>query len=223
MTRVCSASTRVTSSNCCQWTDSRQVRPHVQVDCLHLHSVIFSVLPGWRFGTTGGRSGLFPEDLTQPSAAPDYHCLHLQRRNTRRKSMRNTKSASPPRATVSRQMAISPPGAPVSRQMGSVDSERPSREASIPGSLQRSAQGSIQASVHDFETRSVMADFATKYFRCDRMLLNIVNYHVWNDKANNSGLPLKNGDYWSACHWKEFCWSSSTHTGKTQQSHENVQ
>uniref|UniRef100_A0A3Q3G6M9 Myosin XVB n=1 Tax=Kryptolebias marmoratus TaxID=37003 RepID=A0A3Q3G6M9_KRYMA len=96
---------------------------------------------GWLFGTIGGCSGLFPEDITQPSAAPDYHCLHLDRRDTRRKSMR------------------------VAKQMGSSNSEPFRREASRPSSAQESVQNSVQGSVHELENLSVIAEFATKYFR----------------------------------------------------------
>ncbi|XP_038592063.1 unconventional myosin-XV [Micropterus salmoides] len=106
---------------------------------------------GWCFGTMGGRSGLFPKDLTQPSAAPDYHCLHLDRRDTRRKSMRGATPVSPPNG--------SSPG-PVSRHMGSVDSEPPSRKHSLQGSVP-----SVQGSVRDLEVLSAMAEFAVKYFR----------------------------------------------------------
>ncbi|KAM8837739.1 unconventional myosin-XVB isoform 2-T2 [Spinachia spinachia] len=80
---------------------------------------------GWRFGTMGGRSGLFPCDLTQPSAAPDYHSLHLARRDVRRKSTRGP------------------------RRVGSVDSEPLGQEASL----------------HELENFSGMAEFAMKYFR----------------------------------------------------------
>ncbi|KAL6094730.1 myo15b [Pungitius sinensis] len=106
---------------------------------------------GWRFGTMGGRSGLFPCDLTQPSAAPDYHSLHLAQRDVRRKSMRGARPAGLPEG--------SPPG-PIRRRVGSVDSELLGREASSAASI----QGSIQGSLHELEN-SGMAEFALKYFR----------------------------------------------------------
>lgn len=107
-----------------------------------------SVSPGWRFGNKGGRSGLFPEDLTKPSAAPDYHCLNLNHRDEKRKSMRKTL---------------------INKHMGSSNSKQPGREALphglVHGSLQRSQQSSMQGSVLNLEVNSPMADFAMKYFR----------------------------------------------------------
>ncbi|XP_056222908.1 unconventional myosin-XVB isoform X1 [Seriola aureovittata] len=116
---------------------------------------------GWRFGSMGGRSGLFPEEVTQPSAAPDYHCFHLDRRDDRRKSMRGATPVSPPKGHPS-------PG-PVSRRNDRADSKRPSREA-LPqglgqGLVSGSARSSIQGSVLDMEILSAMAKFAMKYFR----------------------------------------------------------
>ncbi|XP_037611727.1 unconventional myosin-XV [Sebastes umbrosus] len=111
---------------------------------------------GWRFGTMGGRSGLFPEELTQPSAAPDYHCLHLDRRDDRRKSMRDARPVGPPKG---------PSPGPISRRMGSGGSELLGKEAWVPGSVQRSVQSSIQGSVHELEIMQGMAEFAMKYFR----------------------------------------------------------
>uniref|UniRef100_A0A8D3CLF6 Myosin XVB n=1 Tax=Scophthalmus maximus TaxID=52904 RepID=A0A8D3CLF6_SCOMX len=90
---------------------------------------------GWRFGTMGARSGLFPEDVTQPSAALDYNCLHLERRDTWRKSIRGTKLVSPPKA-------LSP--GPIRRH--SADSEGPSRDALLQGSVQGSVERPVQSS-----------------------------------------------------------------------------
>uniref|UniRef100_A0A3Q1KFK1 Myosin XVB n=2 Tax=Anabas testudineus TaxID=64144 RepID=A0A3Q1KFK1_ANATE len=111
---------------------------------------------GWLFGTMGERSGLFPEDLTQPCAAPDYHCLHLDRRDERRKSMRSA----PPKG---------PSTDPIRKSMAGTDLERPSSEASLQGSVQgwvpRTGQSSTQGSVQKMENLSALVEFAMKYFR----------------------------------------------------------
>lgn len=115
----------------------------------------------------GGRSGLFPEDITQPSAAPDYHYIHLERRDDKRKSMRGTRPVSPPKE--------SQPPALLTRSTVSPDPEWPSREPlpqilgqpSVPGSLESSTKGSVL----DMEVHSAMARFAIKYFRYDRDVL----------------------------------------------------
>ncbi|XP_055730458.1 unconventional myosin-XVB [Salvelinus fontinalis] len=94
--------------------------------------------PGWCFGSIGGRSGLFPTDITQPSASPDYHHVHLDRRDERRKSMR----------------------APAPRPTSHNGSAQPSRDGSVLGSA-RSVQGSEMNDVQTF----LMTEFAMKYFR----------------------------------------------------------
>ncbi|XP_026858477.2 unconventional myosin-XVB isoform X1 [Electrophorus electricus] len=101
---------------------------------------------GWWFGSSGGRAGLFPVDVTQPSAPPDYHSSYIDRQIERRKSMR-APAASP-----------TPPGghsAQATARMGSVASERSVEASSIQGS-------EIDLlDLHQYH----LTEFAVKYFR----------------------------------------------------------
>ncbi|XP_036073108.1 unconventional myosin-XV [Oryzias melastigma] len=114
---------------------------------------------GWQFGTVGGRSGLFPEELTQPSAAPDYHYRHLNRRDDKRKSTRSNMRRSTRNAPPTGPPQLLAP----SRQM-SPESE-PSRSNSAQGFVQRSGPSSTHGSVQELEVVVPMVDFAMKYFR----------------------------------------------------------
>ncbi|XP_023957502.2 unconventional myosin-XVB isoform X2 [Chrysemys picta bellii] len=44
--------------------------------------------PGWKFGSVGGRSGLFPSSMVQLAAAPDYLSTHLDRQERLQKSLK---------------------------------------------------------------------------------------------------------------------------------------
>lgn len=123
-------------------TDDKSMLSFNRGDIIKLQAVE-GLQAGWNFGSTGGRSGLFPAELTQPSAAPDYHGLHLDRRDERRKSMRSQR-----------------PG-PASQRPSPPDSKEPSVQGSIQGQSQHSSQNSVQ----DQEAYSPMAEFAMKYFR----------------------------------------------------------
>ncbi|XP_061665546.1 unconventional myosin-XVB isoform X2 [Syngnathoides biaculeatus] len=139
---------------------------------------------GWCFGTMGGRSGLFPEDLTQPCAPLDYHYLQLDRRDDWCKSTRAARTSSQQNEKL----------VPISKQIKRIDSEWTTpdvsskiiAQTSIQGSLeelqrtnsdserqidvssQRSVQISIQGSIQDESLQMTpMAEFATKFFRME--------------------------------------------------------
>uniref|UniRef100_A0A8C2MHB8 Myosin XVB n=1 Tax=Cricetulus griseus TaxID=10029 RepID=A0A8C2MHB8_CRIGR len=49
-------------------------------------TIIWECLLGWQFGSVGGHSGLFPADVVQPAAAPDFSFSLGQRNSWHRKS-----------------------------------------------------------------------------------------------------------------------------------------
>ncbi|XP_069050572.1 unconventional myosin-XVB isoform X2 [Lepisosteus oculatus] len=102
--------------------------------------------PGWQFGSIGGRSGLFPSEITQPAAPPDYYSSHLDRREELRKSVRTA-----------------PPMAQPKQTQGKADPEKPLTQApSMASGLER--EGSLPGSDSDV-TQYIMTEFAMKYFR----------------------------------------------------------
>ncbi|XP_058708268.1 unconventional myosin-XVB-like [Poecile atricapillus] len=60
------------------------------------------VEPGWQFGSTGGRCGLFPTSLVQLAPAPDYLSTSMDRRGEQRKSTK----ASPESRNTSRESSV---------------------------------------------------------------------------------------------------------------------
>ncbi|KAF4797358.1 unconventional myosin-XV-like protein [Turdus rufiventris] len=60
------------------------------------------VEPGWQFGSTAGRCGLFPTSLVQLAPAPDYLSSSMDRRGEQRKSLR----ASPESRNTSRESSV---------------------------------------------------------------------------------------------------------------------
>lgn len=127
---------------------------------LHLNCICQSVLycfncfsTGWNFGSTGGRSGLFPADITQPCAPPDYHSMSISRQIERKKSMRASRTS------------LVPPGGRLSRKSVESRTSEHSIERSVERSVERSSEvGSVHSSEIDLQQHH-MTEFARKYFR----------------------------------------------------------
>uniref|UniRef100_A0A8C5VZY4 Myosin XVB n=1 Tax=Microcebus murinus TaxID=30608 RepID=A0A8C5VZY4_MICMU len=112
-------------------------------------------LPGWQFGSAGGRSGLFPADIVQPAAAPDFS-FSLEQRSSQRK--RHSQLREPGLAQWDR--ASEHPTRP-RNQANNDDSEA----TSLPSST---AYASLSSDSHSY----TMLEFALRYFRKPRTLLD---------------------------------------------------
>lgn len=118
------------------------------MDCF-LFSFFFA---GWMFGSSGGRSGLFPVDVTQPCAPPDYHSSNMERQLERKKSMRLTGSSH-----------SVPANGPVANKPvnGFVSNTNVAR--SVASSVYSADVGSIQRSETEHQ-HHIMTEFARKFF-----------------------------------------------------------
>ncbi|XP_012588448.1 PREDICTED: unconventional myosin-XV-like [Condylura cristata] len=114
---------------------------------------VASLEPGWQFGSTGGHSGLFPTDMVQPAAAPDFSFSSGQRTGLHRSQSRS-QSREP--GLAQRHKAPEDPAC-LSIQTHSDHSEA----ASLPPSL------SLPGDPH----RYTMQEFALKAFRKPQTLL----------------------------------------------------
>ncbi|XP_033038085.1 myosin XVB isoform X5 [Trachypithecus francoisi] len=110
--------------------------------------------PGWQFGSAGGRSGLFPADIVQPAAAPDFSFSKEQRSGWHKGQLSN---GEPGLARWDR--ASERPAHPWS-QAHSDDSEA----TSLPSSA---SYASLSTDSHNY----TMREFALRYFRKSQALL----------------------------------------------------
>ncbi|XP_008564302.1 PREDICTED: unconventional myosin-XVB-like [Galeopterus variegatus] len=98
--------------------------------------------PGWQFGSAGGRSGLFPADIVQPAAAPDFS-FSPEQRNNRHK----------------RQLQLGEPGLAQWDRASESQTHSDDLEAtSLPSSV---ACTSLSTDSHNY----TMQEFALRYFR----------------------------------------------------------
>ncbi|XP_041938532.1 unconventional myosin-XV [Alosa sapidissima] len=111
---------------------------------------------GWLFGSVGGRSGLFPAEVTQPSAPPDYHNIQLNRQDESRRSTR-TQSMTPSRTqsmTPTRTQSRTPLAQPQAQR-----TPIPSGHTEYP------MDGGSETMTSPELQLTLMAQFAQKYFR----------------------------------------------------------
>lgn len=66
-------------------------------------------VPGWQFGSSGGRCGLFPTSLVQLAPAPDYLSTSMDRRGEQRKR----EKASPESRNTSKEVSSPWGGTPM--------------------------------------------------------------------------------------------------------------
>ncbi|XP_037666136.1 LOW QUALITY PROTEIN: unconventional myosin-XVB-like [Choloepus didactylus] len=118
-------------------------------------SPMAALQPGWQFGSTGGRSGLFPADMVQPAAAPDFS-FSLEQKSNQRKS--ELQRGEPGPAQWDR--ASERPAGPWS-QARSDNSEA----TSLPSSA---AHVFLSTDSHNY----TMQEFAQRYFRKPQALLD---------------------------------------------------
>uniref|UniRef100_A0A2R8MTK1 Myosin XVB n=1 Tax=Callithrix jacchus TaxID=9483 RepID=A0A2R8MTK1_CALJA len=110
--------------------------------------------PGWQFGSAGGRSGLFPADIVQPAAAPDFSFSKEQRSGRHKGQLSNGELG-----LTRWDRASERPAGPRS-QAHSDDSEA----TSLPSSA-------AYASLPTDSSNYTMQEFALRYFRKSEALL----------------------------------------------------
>lgn len=127
------------------------------------------------FGSTGGRSGLFLVDVTQPCAPPDYHSSNMERQLYRRKSMRHTGSSpNVPVNSSAPNVPVNGPAPNIQVNNSSLNILVNSSSPNIPimravsvGS-ERSLDGSSIRRSEPDRQQYAMTEFARKYFAITR-------------------------------------------------------
>ncbi|XP_016427701.1 unconventional myosin-XVB [Sinocyclocheilus rhinocerous] len=116
---------------------------------------------GWMFGSSGGRSGLFPVDVTQPCAPPDYHSSNMERQLERKKSMRLTGSST--NVPANGPVTYTPVNGPVTNIPANSFVSNTPVARSVASSVYSADVGSIQRSESDHQ-QYIMTEFARKFF-----------------------------------------------------------